>query len=266
MQHNKVFNIEDFSEPGVLRQMLNVFPGVCVDGQVLPSQYHRKWWESVMALNALLDGGAIHEDARILGVGAGQEPLVFYLTDLVEQVFAVDLYADAGVWDHLAPPSMLINPLPAGWLPPAPCYDPRRLVVQHMDGCCLRFPDNFFDGLFSSSSIEHFHDIQGAAQEMGRVLKPGGVLTLSTEFWLNAGSLDGFPGFMLFTPALLYDWIIAPSGCELVDVPDWSISDATLATEMTEEHAVSEGGWPHGVINHDGLLYTSVHLALRKQG
>ena len=43
----------------------------------------------------------------------------------------------------------------------------------------LRYPDDTFDGIFSSGSIEHFGDLQdvaNAAYEMGRVLKPGGVL------------------------------------------------------------------------------------------
>ncbi len=57
--------------------------------------------------------------------------------------------------------------------------------MQHIDGRWLRFPDETFDGIYSSGSIEHFGGLDfvaNAAFEMGRVLKPGGVLTLSTEF------------------------------------------------------------------------------------
>ena len=126
------------------------------------------------------------EDNRnlALGVGAGKEHTSFFLTNFFRWVFATDLYASSG-WDYASPPEMLIEPEKVG---PRWDYNPRRLVVQHMDGTNLRFEDNTFDFIFSCSSIEHFgrpDDIIRAAREMGRVLKPGGIIAISTEYLLT---------------------------------------------------------------------------------
>jgi len=60
--------------------------------------------------------------------------------------------------------------------------------VQVMDGTNISFEDNTFDVVFSYSSIEHFGSKDAAAktmQEIERVLKPGGVLSLTTEVLLS---------------------------------------------------------------------------------
>ena len=57
-----------------------------------------------------------------------------------------------------------------------------------MDGRALKFADDTFDVTYSLSSIEHFGGFEGAAQtmrEMARVLKPGGVLALATEYVIS---------------------------------------------------------------------------------
>src|SRR5204862_4394011 len=107
-----------------------------------------------------------------------------------------DLYLEPGDWEQTAATSMLIDPGRHAVIP----WNPRRLVVQHMDARELRYEDESFDGIFSSSSIEHFGDhadVERAVSEMFRVLKPGGVLSLSTEFRL-AGDGPGLPNVLLF--------------------------------------------------------------------
>ena len=73
-----------------------------------------------------------------------------------------------------------------------------------MDALELRYEDESFDGVFSSSSVEHFGDlaaVRRAFEEMHRVLRPGGVVTLSTEYRVaGEGSL---PGTLLFDAAEL---------------------------------------------------------------
>lgn len=55
-----------------------------------------------------------------------------------------------------------------------------ELNVQQADVRALPFPDNSFDGYWSLGVIEHFFDgFDSIAQEMWRVLKPGGYLFLT---------------------------------------------------------------------------------------
>lgn len=286
LPYNKLCEIEDFSHPDLLPTILDVcrhkLPHYSADFP--KGNEHRKDWEVAMAARALRGCGALHEDAVILGVAAGTEDTLFYLTRFARQVFATDRYFGAGEWQTLAPLAMLIEPQVVSPYD----FDPNRLVVQHMDGRALRYPDNFFDGIFSSGSIEHFNefaDVANAAYEMGRVLKPGGVLTLSTEMQLSGppGGI-GWPGLtLLFSAASLQRYIVDASGLEPVDELRVEISPGTLetrrdltqaiidhdarvkalgATDSFTDHAAWD--FPHLVLLQGGYVFTSVQLTLRK--
>lgn len=235
---------------------------------------HRKTWECLMAYRTIMDHSAVvdagmtlHESAEVLGVGAGKEPTIFWLTRHA-RVFATDLYA-FNYWE--AAQQMLIDP--AAFAPAKPAPNLRNLVVQHMDMTELRYPDESFDAVFSSSSVEHvggLEDVARAMREIGRVLKPGGVAALSTEFKLDGPDGHGWPGVLVFDEAALYEHVIEPSGLEPVDDLDLDIDGETLATaiELTDYMARVRRGedapLPHVVLQHQGYTLTSVHLALRK--
>ena len=70
-------------------------------------------------------------------------------------------------------------------------YREDRLVSLKMDGRFLAFPDASFEVVYSLSSIEHFGGFDGASAaiaDMARVLKPGGILALATEYCLCSAS------------------------------------------------------------------------------
>lgn len=287
LPYSKVCEIEDFSHPA-LRQVIR---DVCshkppVFGPDFPRGYeYRKDWEVAMAVRTLSDQGVLRPDARVLGVAAGTEDTIFYLTRHVGEVVAVDRYLEPGEWTETAPSAMLVDPRRL-----APFEsDAGRLTARHMDARVLDFPDESFDGIFSSGSIEHFGDlstIAAAAYEMGRVLKPGGVLTLSTEILLTrdpGGAGVAFPGTLLLSPAELQRYIVDASGLESIDQLDLSVSHWTRSTrrDITEainaRHARMEAqtdgdrhpdwtclDWPHIVVEVGGRQFTSVHLALRR--
>jgi SAM-dependent methyltransferase len=78
-------------------------------------------------------------------------------------------------------------------------YREDALVFLKMDGRRLAFRPATFDIVYSLSSIEHFGGLEGAVaavDEMARVLKPGGVLVLATEYCLS-----GPPHHEAFQPA-----------------------------------------------------------------
>ena len=236
-----------------------------------------------MAMLAFERGGVLRPDAELLGVGAGNEPTIYALTQRVKRVFATDLYA-AGKWKESAANTMLFDP-GRYW---GGEWDPQRLVVQHMDGRELQYADASFDGIFSSSSIEHFGDFDDVARslvEMHRVLRPGGVVSLSTEFRLG-GPPPGMPGVLMFDRAQLESLLFGRGlSWQLLDGElDTSMSAATRATMQpfrdadrdVRQHVKRHGalywdrlewsGHPHIVLKEGEREWTSVHVALRKRG
>lgn len=270
LSYNKACGLEDFAALELVPVLREVYAHDAERSAAWPAGAElRKQWEVAMSVRALRDFGALRPDADILGVGAGSEMTVFYLTRHARRVVATDLYLSPGVWEREAHPLMLIAPERLSRIP----FERERLETLHMDGRWLRFPDDSFDGIFSSGSIEHFgdfEDIAAGACELGRVLKPGGILTLATELLLDGppGSI-GWPGVVLFSEESLRREIVEASGLELVDDLDLTVSPRTLATvrpllAMIEDVEHGRETYPHVVLSHDGQLFTSVHLTLRK--
>lgn len=283
LSYNKLCLLEDFQHPRIRHTIRKVFHhDLARFGPAFPrGREYRKHWEVAMALLALQDYGALHDEAEILGVGAGNEPTIFWLTNIVRRVFATDLYLGAD-WRDTASETMLIDP---GRHWPGP-WQERRLVVQHMDARHLRYEDGSLDGIFSSSSLEHLGDLDDVSRsldEMCRVLRPGGVASLSTEYRL-AGEPPGLPGVLMFDAKQLTDTILGNRPWRLITPLDLTVTPATLATatdydraaaDMTA-HLAAHGGvlrlhelewsqYPHILLRHQsGLLWGSVHLALRK--
>jgi SAM-dependent methyltransferase len=271
---NKVCEAEDFRNRQLLDVMRRVFSHVSSTPGWPAGQEQRKLWEVAMAVATFERYHKLTGEEAVLGVGAGLEITTFYLTNFVKRVFATDLYASTDLWTDDAPPHMLLDP--AGQSP-IPC-NPRRLVAQHMDGRNLLYEDDSFDAVYSSSSIEHFgdwDDVTASAREIGRVLKPGGILTLSTEYRVR-GTGKGLPNVLMFSPDELQRLIIAPSGLRPVDEPSFEISSATMQAIVTQEemdefyreyNAGRPAQWktfPQIVLETGEYRWTSFHLALRK--
>ena len=280
---SKVCEVEDFATPRLRAVMREVFSHEL--GRFGPSfpdgAEWRKYWEVAMAVLTFEETGLLDRGSRFLGVGAGNEPTVFHLTRRAARVLATDLYRSEG-WEESADTSMLTDPgrhWPFAW-------EPTRLEVRHMDALQLDLADDSFDGVFSSSSIEHFGDRADVARsldEIHRVLRPGGVLSISTEFRI-AGEPPGFPGVELFEADEIVDLFVGDRGWSLVEPFDPSVSAATMATaapfiEVARDqeaqvarlgglwtHLVRYERYPHIVLEHEGWVFTSVHLALRKDG
>jgi glycosyltransferase involved in cell wall biosynthesis/SAM-dependent methyltransferase len=278
LRHDKVCTLEDFRDPELAELIRQIFPHqAAIRGASFPvGAEDRKHWEIAMSVRALRRHGALRPDATLLGVGAGSELTSFYLTRHAARVIATDLYLDPAGWSE-ASALMLTRPQE---LCPYP-YESAKLTVQHMDGRVLDFPDDTFAGIFSAGAIEHFGslaDIAAAAYEMGRVLAPGGIASLSTEYLLAGppGPGDapgeyvaGATGMLLFTAERLRRYIVEASGLEPVDEMETEVSAATLATarellDAGRQIHHGERKLPHLVLSHQGRVFGSVHLALRK--
>ena len=205
MRLNRVCNIEHWDEPELAQGMRQMIPYLVEEFPTYPTgREHRKAWEFAQIINGLRHLGALSEDSWVLSVGAGHEEPMYFLTNEVRWVFATDLYGDTSFSNREANASVLID---AGHFARIP-YNPRRLVVQHMDALELRYEDNTFHAAYSLSSIEHFGGMQGAVgslREFHRVLRPGGVAAVATEVGVNRAPQWSEPGLELFTPEAIME-------------------------------------------------------------
>jgi SAM-dependent methyltransferase len=276
MNLNKICNVDDWQEDELVEVLrLNLGPKEISEIGWPHGREDRKFWEIGMTLLAM--HSCIPADLRrlALGVGAGTEATSFILTKYFDRVVATDLYGSSQ-WKTEAPLKMLSHPKRyAGSIP----FNPERLIVECMDATTLRYECDTFDFVYSSSSIEHFGSyeaISRAAYEMGRVLKPGGLLSLSTEIRIGGASKWLNKSTLLFDKDTIKDLIIGPSRCSPVDSFDYRVSQITVShpTEFMEAIKDSakianrlQGRWsryPHVLMKHGELMWTSVQITLRK--
>ncbi len=220
-------------------------------------EMHRKSYEFTQLLFGLETLGAIREDAAVLSVGAGHECVLYWLANHVGRVVATDAYegrwqsagareGDAGVIDD-----------PAAYAPFP--YRADRLAFMRMDGRALEFGDGTFDIAYSLSSIEHFGGFAGARSavlEMGRVLRPGGILALATEYIVSGPSHEE-----AFQPDEIHALLDLP-GLTLVEPIDEQVYRRYRAVPVDLEVDVDQR--PHMLVQIGQTVFTSVMAFLRK--
>ena len=274
----KACDVRDFADPAFRERAASIRPDISLEWQ-----FDRKTWEFTM-LSLLLDElGLLDGRSELLSVGAGREWILFWLAPRVKRLVATDIYGRGEFAGNEAPETMLTDPASL-----SPYGEPiNSLEVLDMDARELRFPSGSFDAVFCLSSIEHFGtpaDIRGAAVEMGRVLRPGGVAYIATEL-----SLSGSPRIRealrrplrrlsggrllrreLFTAEELRRDVIEASGLNLMQRLDTSISsesfDNLARRAPPRRRLVTPSGHfhPHITLRLRGETFTSVGLPLRK--
>lgn len=219
---------------------------------------HRKPYEFAQLIYGCRRLGALRPDSSIVSIGAGHELVLYWLANYAAEVVATDMYE--GVWQDIqgreGDPDVLANP--DDYAPFA--YRKDHLRFMKMDGRHLTFPDSSFDIAYSLSSIEHFGGMEGAAatiREMGRVLKPGGILALATEYVLH-----GPPHAETFQPAEFTRLIDQPR-LELVSPIDTRVYDRYSFTPI--DLYTNPYQSPHMVVRFNDTVFTTVFVFLRKQ-
>jgi SAM-dependent methyltransferase len=168
---------------------------------------HRKGYEFAQLLFGLTRLGRLAPDARVLSVGAGHEAPLYWLANRVRLVVATDMYDESwrDAWAGEGDARVLARPSDYSPFP----YREAGLVFVKMDGRRLAFPAAAFDIVYSLSSIEHFGGLAGATEamdDMTRVLKPGGLLVLATEYCLS-----GPPHHEAFQPGEVAQLLTRPA-------------------------------------------------------
>ncbi|MCU0566996.1 MAG: class I SAM-dependent methyltransferase [Oculatellaceae cyanobacterium Prado106] len=214
MKFCKVADIEDWQQPEfqATAAMLKLKRKV------------RKSWEFIQVYNGLQALGLLDGQTRAIGLGVGHEPLIYAFTHVCQSVIATDLY-DSQTW---ATASMATEQVYQQNLFE---YGRDRLTVRHMDMTQIEYPDASFDFVWSCCSIEHVHNFRQLHQvfaEIHRVLKPGGIAALTTEF--NPTAQHSYEPNMLFTDEhWINHWLTGNhaliQGFELLDAIDLTVTD-----------------------------------------
>ena len=292
-QYVKLCDLQDFEDASLRERIHDIVPGVGP-----PADLHRKYWEYAMLTFFLEDVGLLDDTAQVLSVGAGHEEVLYWLANRVGRVVATDIYGEGGFAQGEADASMLTNPEAFAPYP----YRQDRLDVRRMDARALEFPDQSFDAVFSLSSIEHFgsaDDIARAAREIGRVLRPGGYAFIVTECFVDRHVLNSKllqtgirvatlgrrcpnatprrRAIDVFTPRELESRIVRPTGLELVQPLDRTITRSTRENPILMfgdgRFEAAHAPWPHILLQPQGSAFflraqgapfTSVALALHK--
>jgi SAM-dependent methyltransferase len=270
-QYVKLCDVRDFDDPIVEARIDDIVPGL-----EPAARRHRKNWEYAMLTLFFEERGLLREDAEILSVGAGHETVLFWLANRVGKVVATDIYGEGAFGEQEADRTMLTDPASFSPYP----YREDHLEVLHMDARQLDFPDDSFDAVFSLSSIEHFGswaDIRRSAQEVGRVLRPGGAAFIATECFLGrslvtrslqeAGSRATrrrmFGAMRVFTPKTLVSEIVEPSGLRLVQPLDMTLPPVENVIELESDNRITSttgDQYPHVVVRAKrNLGRVSVH-------
>ncbi len=284
-QYVKLCDIRDFDDPDVRNRIREIVPGLEPQQEL-----HRKYWEYAFLTLFLEDVGALDETTEALSVAAGHEEVLFWLANRVGRVVATDIYGHGAFAGREADATMLSDPEEFAPYP----YPRERLEVLEMDALDLRFEDAVFDVVFSLNSIEHFggrHEIERAAREMARVLRPGGYAFIVTETFvgrhplnshlvqtlIRLGTLKRRCGNASLTRRVIdvltcreaLSWIAGASGLELLQPVDREVS---VESGANLAHFGGDGvlrfatgvEWPHVQLEAYGAPWTSVALALRK--
>jgi SAM-dependent methyltransferase len=152
---------------------------------------HRKAYEFAQLAYGLRKLGLLRDGVRVVSIGAGHEAVLYWLANHVGQVIATDRYE--GVWQNVqsreGDSGVLRKPRDYAPFP----YREDHLIFLQMDALRLGLRSECADVAYSLSSIEHFGGVEGATRaldEMARVLRPGGLLALATEFVIGGPPHD----------------------------------------------------------------------------
>lgn len=218
---------------------------------------HRKGYEFTQLLYGLTRLERLRPDVRILSVGAGHEPVLYWLANRVGLVVATDLYEGSWQAEGSMEGNTAVLTDPSSYAPFD--YDKTRLVFLRMNGLALAFPDAAFDVVYSLSSVEHFAGLDGAkaaVAEMARVLRPGGILALATEY-----CLDGPAHHEAFQPDQIHDLLRNP-GLRLLQPIDESVWRRYEYVPV--DLRANPNQTPHMVVSDMGSVFTSVMAFLER--
>ena len=122
-------------------------------------------------------------------------------------------------------------------------YKPLGIRFTQQDLLATNYDDAFFQSATCISVIEHNVDFDGFLKEMARVLKPGGYLLVSTDYWSEPVDCSGIYPYSfeagemkIITPADLTDFarVAKGYGLELCEPLQFETTDKAVRWERTD--------------------------------
>jgi SAM-dependent methyltransferase len=222
--------------------------------------FHRKDWEHIQIIMALKHLHYLTPNSVCLAIGAGREHLLYYLTYKIKKVYGIDLYGGR----YYGGEDESDIPLSTERYAPFP-YDHDKLQLFRMDALNLDFPDQKFDFVFSASSIEHFgekKDILQSLKEMYRVLKPGGIASITTELKLTARGTKSPNVNPFFFQELMS--LYHKAGFRVSQDFDLRIEQEYFYNWIKLPEEIYKR--PHVILRFFNTVFTSIHAVLHKEG
>ncbi len=195
MRVNKLFDYADFDDVDLveIRKEINE-----------TNSYERKSWEFTIMSYGLYKYCPV--DSIALGLGCLKESLIYLYANKFKHTYATDVayYIETEPCVPWGGERYTIDEMYESNIP----YDRDKLTVLYMDMTKLAFPDDMFDVVWSSSSVEHvggLKEVFTCFEEVQRVLKPGGIFSITTEWNLNYpdSSCVKFANVQTFDPYVL---------------------------------------------------------------
>lgn len=230
---NRVLDLDEMATPG-FRAVLDRLDDLVARDEI--SYLHLgKRWEYPWAL----ERAGLAPGSRVLDVGCGDSIFPVYLASLGHSVTAVDLEFTTNLGELHA------------------------LATEYVraDMTALPMEDEEFDAVFCISVIEHLPEAQVplAMREMQRVLKPGGRLLLTTDYYEDADARIWYSG--PGRDAFRVDWGFFDEERLrrlVLDAPGWRV-DGEL------DLSVDWGEMRPRMREYHGYPYTSVGVALVRE-
>ena len=219
---------------------------------------HRKGYEFTQLIFGLQRLGFLTDATRVVSVGAGHEAVLYWLANQVGQVVATDMYE--GIWQTVGALEGDAQVV----------HEPEELRAVSLSARSADVPEDgraapdvsptaSFDVAYSLSSIEHFGGFDGARDaidEMARVVRPGGILAIATEYLL------GGPGYHeAFHREEIHALFDRP-GLRLVQPIDDRVWERYQYVEVDLRRNPFQT--PHMVVRDRDAVFTSVMVFLEK--
>jgi SAM-dependent methyltransferase len=105
---------------------------------------------------------------------------------------------------------------------------------EPMDLTATTYPGGRFDAIACLSVVEHGVEVEAYLREAARLLRPGGVLVTSTDYWCAPVETGGAVAYgvpiRVFGPADLAGWleIAAANGLRPTGTPDYTCGDKVV--------------------------------------